>query len=634
MVVAVYNGYTIPNITDKFHFSISYDKMSFSCVFVVLGTTAADLVSRCDAAEAALNNWNKNFTLTFGGTAEYSYSHSDNTGFLGRTSLGKAAGKIDLALSRSYHFSFNCQLPADESGYNFRQEASVAVLAPIKSRRTISVAGKYTAGGSNSAYQNYTTYGPTWSDAIVASFGTFELLDDHTSYESENKVLQFRRQYQEKQSLIVVYNSYTIPTSYNNFSWEESYEGFSFSCEFKVAKASQAAAEIALRIYNKDLTVKVGGVDTYSYKHSVNTGLLTTPTLHKIDNKSDNENYVFYKFSCRGELPADAVGYGYRRSGSYTINYADSRRRTVNFTVLYTAGGALTSLATYLAGAATWAAGVLAALGGTYEKISESINLEQENKIAKATMVYHELLARDSSSLLNHASITNVNTDYKVQLMQEVGHDPTGQFSAENIVNVAVAYSASLDSTLVVETDIEMLYRTVIKPWIIEHSYDVLNLGQVPDAGNFYITQAESYDINPHTYKFSGHLQFTALAGGNKVIMVKERQSIQFHTGIVHQKIWDGLADTRNMYSTGGLTTMRRTVSIKQLGNEPNEPAPLPPKSSGELWKRLHITRDQEVSLIGVGPRVSFQQMVYLFTTTFAEEYVLVVPKYDLVSTG
>ena len=43
--------------------------------------------------------------------------------------------------------------------------------------------------------------------------------------------------------------------------------------------------------------------------------------------------------------------------------------------------------------AKTWAGTILSGLGGTYELVSESMNLEQENKILNASLTYKEILS-------------------------------------------------------------------------------------------------------------------------------------------------------------------------------------------------------------------------------------------------
>uniref|UniRef100_A0A6H1ZEP4 Uncharacterized protein n=1 Tax=viral metagenome TaxID=1070528 RepID=A0A6H1ZEP4_9ZZZZ len=619
MATVVYNGYTLPNQFSKFKFSNSYTNANFSCQFIITAATEETLVAACAAAETALRQWNKDFSLTFSSTLEYNYSHSNNTGFLAQPSLSIIPNRLQTGTSRAYNFSVNMSLPANQAGYNYRQAGNINLSQDIKGRLILSISGKYTAGGSNSAKDNFDAYGETWANSIASSLGTFEKLSENCSYEQEDKVLNFTFRFQQKLTLSVTYNSYTIPGSYNNFSFSESYESLSMSFDFAVAHASAAAAETALRIYNADLTVSFGGSAMYSYKHSDNTGLLTRPTLRKISNVTENDTLRFYNFSISCQLPANKTSYNYRREGKISTSYDSSRRRSISFSGVYTSGGANTALQNYTAYAKTWANTFLTAFGGTFELVSESPNIEQENKILNFSLVYREILAKQSEANLNESAIVDANCNYAVNLVQKTGISP--DYEQIPLTTVSVTYSARIDSELITsETDVEDIYRTTVRPWIVKHAFLVLGLDNFVQSGQNYVIESENYSINPHNYVVSGRLSFNALSDLHQIINVNERITVTKSQGYVNQKIWDGNQHTYNSYIVGAQLRLRRVVSITKA----SEQARLPREIGGN-YVLQNESEDNVIEEIGVGSVNTLSgvaKIVRLYTTTYMQEYL------------
>lgn len=194
----IYNGQTIPNTYSKFHFSIGYTKANLSCVFFVQEATAAALVASCNTIESKLKEKNADLTLSFGGTAEYSYSHASNTGFLAKPQLTKVQSEICTETSRGYSFAVEIQLPFDQTGYNYRQDASFSVAYAGSRKRTVTFNVTYTAGGTNTALQNYTAYAKTWMASILLSLGgTYELVSENINPEEQIKKLSATVVYRE-----------------------------------------------------------------------------------------------------------------------------------------------------------------------------------------------------------------------------------------------------------------------------------------------------------------------------------------------------------------------------------------------------------------------------------------------------
>jgi len=631
MAIVVYNGYTLPNQFGKFSFNESYTNGSLSTQFIITASSEAALVTACDTAETALREWNKDLTLTFSSTLEYSFSHSSNTGFLAKPSLSVITNRLQTGTSRAYKFSVSFQYPADQAGYHCRQSGKVNLSQDIKGRKILSVSGVYTACGIKSAYDNYTTYGETWANSIASGLGTFELLSSNSGHEQEDKILNFSFRYQEKLSLAVTYNGYTIPGSYNNFTLNETYTTLSMSFTFAVSHASASAAEVALRIYNADLTVSFNGSAAYSYKHSDNTGLLTKPTLRKISNVTENDNLRFYSFALSCQLPADKSGYGYRREGNISTSYSASRRRTITFSGTYTAGGSNTALQNYNANASTWMNLYLTSFGGTFEKVSESPRYEQESKILNFSCVYRELLTNDSKTSVNVDTIINANCNYRVNIPQTAGYSE--DYTQVPLTSISVSYNCVINNTLVsADTDIEDIYRDTVRPWLVEHAYLVLGLDNYSNAGTNYVIQRENYSINPHNFGVSGQLTFMALENLYQIIEVSERISVNTNLGVSLQKIWDGKPYTYNKYITGAEKRMTRSITVKKI----NE-MPFSPKDIGNGYVKTSQSDNSFVTKQGIGSITTLSGLVeevFIYTASFNQSYTYMVDTEDQVVGG
>jgi len=194
----VYNGQTLPNTYSKFHFSIGYTKANLSCVFFVQEATAAALVAKCNTLEEKLKEKNADLTLSFGGTAEYSFSHANNTGFLAKPQLTKAQSEICTETSRGYSFAVEIELPFLQTGYNYRQDASFSISYAGSRRRTVTFNVTYTAGSTNTALVNYNANAKTWAGTILTSLGgTYELVSENINPEEQIKKLSATLTYRE-----------------------------------------------------------------------------------------------------------------------------------------------------------------------------------------------------------------------------------------------------------------------------------------------------------------------------------------------------------------------------------------------------------------------------------------------------
>lgn len=634
----VYNGLSIglsgsdTFIDGKIVFSHSYQQGSISFNFVVFADSADALITRCQTIEGKLRERYKQIIVKFGrnNTAEYNYDHTANTAFLQEPNLQRVPSRRNVETSREYSFSVNFQLPASQSGYDFRRDAEIKIDEPIRDRKIVSISGTYTASPSPSlatALENWENYGKDWCDGQAEDFlglENFELLTDNVQIDQENKIANFSRMYQEKLNLSVVYNSYTIPTSYNEFEVSRDYNTFSFSCNFAVPIESVAAAESALRIKDSRLQVTFGASPAYDLNPDTNSGFLSEPSLQKISNKSEDGELRFYRFSVKYQLPADRPGDAYHREWSYRLGYNSARRRTISFNGSFTAGGSNTAYQNYLAEVNNITGTVIAAIGGNFEKSSENFNQEHREKILNFTVVYTQLLANDIKAQADYAAIKNARCSYGIDFSQDKGYSPTSGFTMVPAVTISVSYQAEIDSEVVNlnESKIEETYNTLVRPWIIEHSLTVLNIRRKNTASDSsYIAQRESYSIDPHNYTVSGNIVFSAPKTSTQIIALSESFTETTDEGLIINKLWNGKPYHANVNKIGATRFAQRVITIIQLSQPPREPNPLP------NYQRLNIQLRKKYDSRGAGsaPDIAALKEIVAYGHTYVENYQYIV---------
>ncbi|RLD10045.1 MAG: hypothetical protein DRI56_03215 [Chloroflexota bacterium] len=439
----------------------------------------------------------------------------------------------------------------------------------------------------------------------------------------------------------ITYNGYTLPNTIEKFSLNENEKQVSISCTFLLLSTSAGGlvdlcqeAEEKLTEINKDFTLKLGGVEEFNLSHSANTGFLARPTLTKIANETATKVSRAYQFSLVIQLPFDQTGYDYRREGSFTITYAPSRRRTVSFQCLYTAGGSNSALQNYQAatGGKNWATSVLAALGGNYELVAESIREEQEEKILNATLTYKEILSNQASGTMDVAAIIDPNVNYSVRYAQEIGVSGAG-YAAIPATTVSISYNCTISKDVVgTDTDLEEVYQDTVKPWLIEHVWDMLDLGDYSQSGRSYIVQSESKTVNPYNWTISGGLTFIAPNSNSAVIALSESIAISNDKGLTAEKLWDGQDYTYNIYGIGQQKTLNRNISVTKLSSPPAEPPEYNDDSPG-IWLLRNRTVRRQIKEFGAGG-VSNTQKMRVYFYSFVDQYLYVEPFYSFTVIG
>jgi len=200
MATVVYNDYNIPNVFGKIKYTEDYISVLYVINFLLIANSASALITLYNTAVAKLTERNKSFKLNFGTTPseEVSYSHTENTGFLSEGTVLKINSELSTETTRHCVFSCLIKLPFDQSTYNFRQNASFEFFYLPTKQKLCNFKVTYTAGGSNSAYDNYLLYAKTWATGILARFAsTFEIIKENISEEQEEKILNASITYKE-----------------------------------------------------------------------------------------------------------------------------------------------------------------------------------------------------------------------------------------------------------------------------------------------------------------------------------------------------------------------------------------------------------------------------------------------------
>lgn len=191
--------------------SHSYRRYSMNVDFVITGTDDATFVANLQAAESALSEENKAFTVMFGSETHVSLDPvTTYTGLNITTSLNKRGDQVDTNRSRLYSFSINADYPADATGKNYQDDHSYNITFDASNRMSIAISGSFTAGNSATAGSNYQLYIDSWVDAVFSNLDTifsastisesdFELISERTDFKDENNhEVTYSRTYQQR----------------------------------------------------------------------------------------------------------------------------------------------------------------------------------------------------------------------------------------------------------------------------------------------------------------------------------------------------------------------------------------------------------------------------------------------------
>jgi hypothetical protein len=202
----VYGSTTVGGGTEyllEFPLSIRKDYIDFEIrfPFVLTATSGADFASQIDAVEDAFREKNNRVQVLQDGNTLFDANPADNSGFNTTAEISKIGTEgADSGRSRRYEVTIRGQLPADETGKSGRQDSTIELGEDSARRQTVTISGRYTALSSNDARAQYdasiAAYASTVLTAIDSS-ATFELIDEMTTNDDEDKNLDFVRVYRE-----------------------------------------------------------------------------------------------------------------------------------------------------------------------------------------------------------------------------------------------------------------------------------------------------------------------------------------------------------------------------------------------------------------------------------------------------
>lgn len=432
-------------------------------------------------------------------------------------------------------------------------------------------------------------------------------------------------------AVVVVYNSYTLPNVRGPFRFSQDYKKMNFSCNFVVESTSVSdlvsdcnEAEDALRERYKNFTLSFGGTSEYSFSHSDNTGLLTEPRITKVPNENATETSREYNFAISCDLPADQSGDGFRRDASFTITKGPNSGQLVKFKLSYTASSSpdQTSIENWNDNAETYCEGILSSLSGTFQRVLELKETEQEEKITTGTIEYIEILHNETEASLNLASLKNVVADYHVERFQDIGIPIVGNFSSDRRVRVVINYQAVFDSddeTVDTADKITGIYHSTIKPWIIKNSFTILGLDVLEQAGASFVIEKDVFHVDPYRYTINANIAYFAPELVSGIIALKESLEITTNSGITYRKLWDGKPRTYAFWLMGEEETFTRKVTMLTYDSLPQPIAPL--GGNSVLLSSYEAVQGKRV---GVGTLEDNTQPRDLFTSTTIQEYLVV----------
>lgn len=229
-----------------------------------------------------------------------------------------------------------------------------------------------------------------------------------------------------------------------------------------------AAAELAFNTPYAAFTVAQSGSTLLSFSHSSSTGFNSKPRIIKTESLADTGRSRRYVVRIDFGIPATNFGTSYRRSSQVQVTYDPSRRRHLKITAVYTANGSTAASTQALSAGPTYAGTVVTALTGTWEKIDESVDHDDQDKVATWTRTYDELIFSDGGS-----SNDAVLVGGKLTVAREKTA-PGDYIGARRIVTLTLNYSCALDSSA--STAILTKFDSV-RSWFITQIQNTLGSG-------------------------------------------------------------------------------------------------------------------------------------------------------------
>jgi hypothetical protein len=182
----------------KIRIQKAWDRASVEFDALVTGSTEAEFAAQCAALEAAFSDPDKGLAVVQGSATLLSFSGAPKDACV--PSVRKEASDADTGRSRLYVCRVDVDPAADMVSPSGLREVGIDVAYSPVRRRTVTVAGTWTAVGTSGARSRYEAAIAGYANAILAALGgTYELAEEPVTREDRTgHLIEFRRVYRER----------------------------------------------------------------------------------------------------------------------------------------------------------------------------------------------------------------------------------------------------------------------------------------------------------------------------------------------------------------------------------------------------------------------------------------------------
>ena len=256
---------------------------------------------------------------------------------------------------------------------------------------------------------------------------------------------------------------------HSKHSISESYETGSFDCEIVVRGDNEDIfteycnkVESTFRLDEQKLIVKLGSRVILIADPATNNGYNTKARIVKRgDNGFDTGRSRRYNIVIDYERPANLLGKNGRRSSSIEVKFGPQRRKFVNISGTYTALGANASRAQYDSASPAYFTSVLNALGGTHEKVGESVTTDENDKNCQFSVAFEELIFAQGSGGLDISAIIQQSINVSRTINSPGDSLPVGQVNRMQTAFVTADMYIDRGTT-----GLPSYYESTIKPYL------------------------------------------------------------------------------------------------------------------------------------------------------------------------
>ena len=295
---------------------------------------------------------------------------------------------------------------------------------------------------------------------------------------------------------------------------------------------------------------------TFNPASGTRTGLNTFSRIEKVGTPgADTDRSRLYTVTVGCELPAtDTSG---RRDNPYTIEYLPTRQRVVTFTGMWTAVTTNAAKAQYESAAPARFASILTSIdsGATFEKISERIEIDDQDQTLRFSVVYKEILDDQPGGSPNSTSIVDPFLTFARDVQQP---GDSGGGGVKRLETFAVRFTCAIDKT--VTQDAATLWEGTVKPYISSSFQTQFS----PSSFAFVNVR---YVLSPYTNMFEADLLIQAAIDPTDVIESVVTSRIKEQGGKAFTGVWNGNIFAK--YVDQGLATRMRfgIRAVRVLGS-------------------------------------------------------------------